>query len=181
MSSQFADCTVQTDRLLARNWHVDAGAGWPPDELIEAVVSLLTPKVTESLPVGWQGEYTPERARRWTQERDAESVVLEVIERSSQRTIGLMLLNEEQRETGETEIRLGYLLAEQVWGRGLATELLTGFVDWCEQFAGVVVISAGVDAANPASARVLEKCGFARLPEHDTHKLGEHLYQLVVE
>ncbi len=57
-------------------------------------------------------------------------------------------------------VRLGYLLAERGWGRGMASELVAGFVGWCRE-NGVVSISGGVAIDNPASARVLVK---KRLP-----------------
>ena len=52
------------------------------------------------------------------------------------------------------------MLAESAWGKGFATELITGLVNWCRENA-IKSITGGVEHNNPASARVLEKCGFS--------------------
>src|SRR5262249_41514483 len=55
---------------------------------------------------------------------------------------------------------VGYWLAKPFWGRGIMTAVVE---PWCRTaFAefGLVKITAHVFAGNPASARVLEKCGF---------------------
>jgi ribosomal-protein-alanine N-acetyltransferase len=56
--------------------------------------------------------------------------------------------------------RVGYRIAEQIAGRGVATEALR---DLCRKAAtdhGLRVLSAGTSRANVASQRVLEKAGF---------------------
>ena len=56
-----------------------------------------------------------------------------VIEKTTQQAVGLMILFEMQTEegNGEAEVRLGYLLSEATWGKGIAAELVSGFVCWC--------------------------------------------------
>ena len=56
----------------------------------------------------------------------------------------------------------GYVLARDAWGQGLATELATAMVRLAFTVAGVVRLSAVCHADHAASARVLEKAGFAR-------------------
>lgn len=55
---------------------------------------------------------------------------------------------------------VGYWLAKPFWGRGT----MTAVVHWVCQHAfeefGLVKVTAHVFSHNPASARVLEKCGF---------------------
>jgi len=53
----------------------------------------------------------------------------------------------------------GYVLARDAWGHGYATEALTAIVDIAEA-VGVVRLYALCHPDHPASARVLEKCGF---------------------
>lgn len=60
-----------------------------------------------------------------------------------------------------SELRLGYLIVESRWGRGYATELLQGLVEWV-RIAPFRRIVAGVASDNVASKRVLEKSGFVR-------------------
>jgi RimJ/RimL family protein N-acetyltransferase len=56
---------------------------------------------------------------------------------------------------------VGYWLGEQYWRRGVMTKALTAVTDFCFENFPLRRISAEVFANNPASARVLEKAGFA--------------------
>jgi [ribosomal protein S5]-alanine N-acetyltransferase len=53
----------------------------------------------------------------------------------------------------------GYVLAQDAWGRGYATEALQAMVELAETL-GVEILEASCHAEHRASARVLEKCGF---------------------
>jgi len=55
---------------------------------------------------------------------------------------------------------LGYVFAQRYWGMGLATEMVPALMDFAFSRLGARKVWAPVDAANVASARVLEKCGF---------------------
>ncbi|MFL6539446.1 MAG: GNAT family N-acetyltransferase [Chthoniobacterales bacterium] len=55
---------------------------------------------------------------------------------------------------------LGYWLAEPFWGRGIVTEAVQAVVRQGFNLLPLVRIEASAFASNPASARVLEKCGF---------------------
>jgi RimJ/RimL family protein N-acetyltransferase len=65
---------------------------------------------------------------------------------------GLML----QEETPE----LGYWLGVPYWGKGYATEALHALIDYAFTDLGHDALQAGARVTNPASRRVLEKCGF---------------------
>jgi [ribosomal protein S5]-alanine N-acetyltransferase len=77
------------------------------------------------------------------------------------------------RETGEvlgsTALRLtstqqagtGYVLAEDAWGKGYATEALRAMRDLALRL-GVLRLSAVCHPEHRASSRVMEKCGFSR-------------------
>ena len=55
---------------------------------------------------------------------------------------------------------IGYWLAKPYWGRGIATAVVRRVCAFAFEELGLVKITAHVFAGNPASARVLEKCGF---------------------
>lgn len=55
---------------------------------------------------------------------------------------------------------LGYVFAQRYWGMGLASELVPVLMDFAFSRLDAKKVWAPVDAANVASARVLEKCGF---------------------
>ena len=55
---------------------------------------------------------------------------------------------------------LGYWLGVEHWGQGYATEALHAVVDYAFTDLGHTAMQAGARVTNPASRRVLEKCGF---------------------
>ncbi len=57
---------------------------------------------------------------------------------------------------------VGYALAPTAWGRGYATEALDVISDALFRHSPVSAIWALCVVENPASARVLEKCGYQR-------------------
>jgi RimJ/RimL family protein N-acetyltransferase len=55
---------------------------------------------------------------------------------------------------------LGYWLGAPYWGNGYATEAARAVIDHAFTELGHEVLQAGARVTNPASRRVLEKCGF---------------------
>jgi RimJ/RimL family protein N-acetyltransferase len=64
----------------------------------------------------------------------------------------------EQRDGEEPEI--GYWLGVAFWGRGYATEAARAVINHAFGDLGCDTLRAGARVSNPASRRVLEKCGF---------------------
>jgi RimJ/RimL family protein N-acetyltransferase len=60
------------------------------------------------------------------------------------------------------EIELGYLVAPDARGRGVATRMLAMLTRWAFDEAGAVRAALIIDVANPASERVAERCGYIR-------------------
>ena len=75
-----------------------------------------------------------------------------------------MILAFEPGAAEKPTVHIGYLLAETVWGQGIATELMKGFVSSVKN-NGPLRLAGGVDRGNPASARVLQKAGFVVEPD----------------
>ena len=55
---------------------------------------------------------------------------------------------------------LGYWIGVPFWGCGYATEAARGLIDYAFGDLGYKVLTASARVSNPASRRVLEKCGF---------------------
>lgn len=170
-------CHFRTDRLDVAEWHnIALPAG---RELAHVLPDLLTPATTRALPPAWHGDYDRARAASWIRERDDESATLMVLDRATGDPLGLVILFEIEAgdPSGGVELRLGYLLAESAWGRGLGTELVAGLVEWCRSEPRIRSIAGGVEPDNAASARVLTKNGFttAGVPTE-----GEQIYELVL-
>jgi RimJ/RimL family protein N-acetyltransferase len=70
--------------------------------------------------------------------------------------IGIRLGQDVHRQTAE----LGYWLGENFWGRGIMSEAVAGFTDFCFENFPLRRVYAEPFANNPASARVLEKASF---------------------
>jgi RimJ/RimL family protein N-acetyltransferase len=60
---------------------------------------------------------------------------------------------------GEDRLTLGYALAPEVWGKGLASEAVAAVLDAAFQLTHAVEVDASAHVENPASRRVLEKVG----------------------
>ena len=58
---------------------------------------------------------------------------------------------------------IGYMLGREYWGRGVATWAVGKMVTRMFQGSDIMAISASAWIDNPASIRVLEKCGFRRV------------------
>lgn len=55
---------------------------------------------------------------------------------------------------------IGYWLAAEARGKGIATDAVLGFIDWLWETTGLQHLHASVFTTNRESARVLEKSGF---------------------
>lgn len=77
------------------------------------------------------------------------------IELADGRFIGIVGLS-----LGDAATDFGYWLGEAFWGQGYASEAAAALVQ-AARAAGIGQLRARVRADNPASQRVLEKCGFA--------------------
>lgn len=167
-------CEFVTERLQVGPWGAVAQrAGFG---LAGVIAELLTERTTVALPESWQGSYTVDRARAWIEERDAESPTLLVMEAASERPVGLVVLAEVLLDDSMVDVRIGYVIAEEAWGRGIATELLSGLIDWMRMEPLVHTLTGGVDVTNHASVRVMENNGFRRISDDE----GTATYQLDV-
>ena len=170
--SALDDCEFVTERLHVGPWRTVARrAGL---DLVGVIAELLTDRTTVALPESWQGNYTLDRARAWIEERDAESPTLLVMDAATASPVGLVVLAELPLDDSMVDVRIGYVIAEASWGRGFATELLSGLIDWMRTEPSVHTMTGGVDLTNQASVRVMENNGFHRISNDE----GTATYQL---
>lgn len=76
--------------------------------------------------------------------------------------IGVQPLDDINHRTAE----IGYWLSEPFWGRGIVTDAVRSIVPIAFERFDIIRLEAGVFSNNPASIRVLEKCGFTREAVH---------------
>ncbi|MEM7048237.1 MAG: GNAT family N-acetyltransferase [Acidobacteriota bacterium] len=96
---------------------------------------------------------------------------LALVDRESRIPLGLGVLLAREPEQWE----LGYCLAREAWGRGLATEASRALLVFAFETLQAHRIIGRVDPRNPASAKVLTNLGFRREGHfvQDVKKYGE--------
>ncbi|OWV47960.1 GNAT family N-acetyltransferase [Mameliella alba] len=150
-----------TERLRVTPWEAALNDPASRPALEKRLAQILTRPVLRPLPPSVQLDETEERIANWIAARRAVSDVWLV--ETDGILIGLLMLFSDP-EGDEDCAHLGYLFAEEAWGKGYATELVQGLAAHLDGTARITLL-AGVDRANPASARVLEKSGFRPDPE----------------
>ena len=65
-------------------------------------------------------------------------------------------------EVSRLSAEIGYFIGEPYWNKGIATAAVNLIVEYGFKVLGLVRIHTGIFEYNPASMRVLEKCGFER-------------------
>lgn len=63
-------------------------------------------------------------------------------------------------EIAEDQCEVGYWIARPYWGKGICTEAMRLIVRYCFEVKGFSVLWGDYFPENPASGRVMEKCGF---------------------
>jgi RimJ/RimL family protein N-acetyltransferase len=105
--------------------------------------------------------YTLEHAHDWIdgqpEQRAAGTDFVFCIALRGAGMVGAIGLHQRDGDTFE----LGYWLAKDFWGRGVATQAGKLAIAWAQRNLHVTRLKADHFADNPASGRVLEKLGFA--------------------
>jgi RimJ/RimL family protein N-acetyltransferase len=83
-------------------------------------------------------------------------LVLAITQKSAGRAVvGIVAAHADQT----SDVEIGYIVAPSHWGRGIATEAVKALIDTVFRVAAAERIVANSRVINPASRRVLEKCG----------------------
>jgi len=125
-------------------------------ETLACISELLTPKVVECLPPHFKNIKSISDAQGWYNNMVTESRLFMVKNSGTKRLIGFIFVFVE--DGGDAHI--GYLLGEAYWGKGYATELLKGLLDFTNHENKITRLIAGVATNNIVSANLLQKLGF---------------------
>ncbi|MFA5266719.1 MAG: GNAT family protein [Methanoregula sp.] len=123
------------------------------------------PRIAACLRDAFPSPYTPDDAHRFiTMATGPSRNIFLAIEVQGEAVggIGIHPLDDVHRRTAE----IGYWLAEPFWEKGIVTDAVRALVPVAFGQTDIVRIQAGVFSHNPASMRVLEKCGFVREAVH---------------
>ena len=152
---------MQTERLLLRRWEdadaealfkyasdpdVGTRAGWPPHQSVEDSLTVIK-DIFQKYPM-------------W-------AIVLKDTNEPIG-SIGYLTQAESNIPIGENDCEVGYWVAKPYWNKGICTEALRLLLDYCQNEKHFDNIWADYFTKNPASGRVMQKCGF-----EDTGKLRQ--------
>ena len=79
--------------------------------------------------------------------------------------VGYLPASSSNLPIGEDQSEVGYWIARPYWDRGICTEALQLVVDHCFNEKGFTTLWGTYFISNPASGRVMEKCGFEETGE----------------
>ncbi|MEI7926127.1 MAG: GNAT family protein [Chloroflexota bacterium] len=151
---------------------------WRASDLESLVLHADNPRIAANLRDVFPSPYTRADGEAWLAMTEAHRTNFAIeVGGAAVGGIGLRLGEDVHRRTAE----IGYWLGEAYWGRGIVTEAVGALTRWGIEAFDLVRIDAHVFAPNVASARVLEKNGYAlegRLRKR-VEKRGEILDALV--
>lgn len=144
---------METDRILLRHWRDDDAetlfkwasdpdvgprAGWPPHKSVEESREVI--KNFFSNDDTWAIELKE---------------TFEIIG-----CIGVLRSSVSNLKIAGNECEVGYWVAKPYWGKGICTEALRLVIDYCFNVNKFNAIWGDYFPENPASGKVMEKCGF---------------------
>jgi RimJ/RimL family protein N-acetyltransferase len=133
---------------------------WRAEHAASLVVHANNRKVSGNLRDRFPYPYTAADATEWIDRAVTEAPARNfaiLVDGAAAGGIGVELRQDVFRRSAE----IGYWLGEPFWGRGIATEALRAVTDYAFATFDLCRLEAGVFGWNPASARVLEKAGYA--------------------
>ncbi len=139
---------------------------WPRLADVQAIVRLAGEKAVADMTARIPHPYPPEAAERFVfQARranaDGEGLTLAITPKGKPNSLIGVVGISAGPDTGRPT--LGYWLGTPSWGQGYATEAARALIDAFFAYTPERELVASTRADNPASRRVLEKCGFVHV------------------
>lgn len=141
-SVALAEAELAADGSFADRIGCRVPASWPPGEYDRHAIEFLRDRMREGGPVnvGWYGWYAIERERG-----------------------SLVAAGGYFGPPVDGRVEIGYSVVREEQRRGIASEFAAALVKRAFAHRLVRVVRAHTYATNPASIRVLERCGFRRV------------------
>jgi len=133
---------------------------WRPTDLDSLVANASDESVSRGLRDRFPYPYTGNDGRAWLARAVDESDRAWAVEIDGNAVGGVSL--HRGSDVHRYSAELGYWLGQRYWGRGIMTKVIATFADRAMEAFPLYRVFATVYVNNPASARVLEKCGFER-------------------
>lgn len=144
---------LETKRLILRPWRetdadalfkyasdpdVGPRAGWPPHKSVEESLGII------------RNVFSGEGMFAVELKETSEAIGC----------VGYLPASCSNLDIDEDQCEVGYWIAKPYWGKGICTEAMRAVVDHCFNVKGFTVLWGDYFPENPASGRVMEKCGF---------------------
>jgi len=153
MLSHKGTVRIETPRLILRQFTPDDAPdvfhGWMSDPAVSRFMTWLPHRElfeTETLLDAWCSLYNDPRVYNWA-----------LVLRENLRVIGNVSVTD--RSDRHENCELGYCLAPACWGQGLMPEAVRAVITYLFRDVGYHRIVARHRRDNPASGRVMQKCG----------------------
>lgn len=135
---------------------------WRLEDAKDLAGMLSNKKIQDNLRGGLPYPYT---------EKDAQAFIQDMLAADSTKTFAFAIINDENKAIGSIgafrcenihrqTAEMGYYLAEEYWGKGIATEAVKQLADHVFNQTDIMRIFAEPFSTNRGSCRVLEKSGF---------------------
>lgn len=144
---------METDRILLRPWResdaealfkyasdpdVGPRAGWPPHKSVEESLQIIC--TVFNTPTMWAVEL----------KETGEAIGC----------VGYLPASVSNLQIPDDQCEVGYWIGKPYWGRGICTEALRLVIDYCFNVKHFTILWGDFFPSNPASGRVMTKCGF---------------------
>ena len=169
---------LESQRLLLRPWResdaetlykyasdpeVGPRAGWPPhksvEESLEIIRTVFNSDHIWAIELKDTGETIKPHEQSNACTKPTESRQKKA-EGEAIGCIGYYAYSESNINIGENDAEAGYWVARPYWNQGICTEALRLLIDYCFNEKGFHTLWSDYFPDNPASGRVMEKCGF---------------------
>lgn len=154
--------TIETKRLIL--------TGWTETDAAELFQLAKNPNVGPH--AGWKPHANEEDSLEVIRTLFLPSMVWKVTDKRTGGLIGSLGLESDRFRPGIESKELGYWIAEEYWGQGLATEAAAAALKYGFEELNLDIIGVCTGAHNLRSQRVIEKLGFAY---EGTHR---HCYKI---
>ena len=138
---------------------------WTPKDAESLARHANSPRIAATMRDAFPSPYTLDDAHRFIAMATSPTThLLLAIDRRGEAVggIGIHPLDGVRHRSAD----IGYWLSESLWGKGIVTDAVRSLVPVAFGMFDVVRLQAGIFSNNPASMRVLEKCGFIREAVH---------------
>ena len=142
--------TLETEKLLLRPFE--------ETDLEEFYENSKNPKVGPM--AGWAPHTNKEESQRILNMFIEEKEVWAIVNKENNRLIGSVGLHNDRLRSAEDIKMLGYVLAEDYWGRGFMVEAASAAIRYAFEHLNISLLSVHHYTFNQQSKRVIEKCGF---------------------